>query len=91
MFRSTRLVLIVLAPLVPVLVHAQQPAPTAPAAKAPMTNEQKIASAVTAGPRNITAHAEIRDWGADMMAPTTQLRATADRGDQESALCGPAK
>lgn len=77
MFRPTRLMLVALAPLVSVVLAAQQamPAASTAAKSTPMTAQQKIANAMSAGPKSISSHATIMDWGPNMMAPPTQLRA----------------
>lgn len=79
MVRVLRLTAAFLLAATPIL--AQQPASPAPAAKMPMagaktgmTDAQKIASAESAAPRAISAHAAVVELGATPDAPMKELR-----------------
>ncbi len=68
MTRAVTLALVAAALALPAAASAQQKA-------APMTAAAKIADAMVAGPKSITAHATIMDWAASPKAKPVVLRA----------------
>ena len=74
MLRTVRFLTVVLL-CSPVLLHAQHPEHAAAAATAGMTDQQKIASAMSAAPPTVSANATIMDFPSTSGGEMKQLRA----------------